>query len=82
MLQACDVIFARIVNTGHTTVDVTPLSLSPDGTIWALPWMDGRPAVRFEPGRARMTAVQLDAADQLRIPREEMAVIAVLADRH
>ena len=81
VLQACDVIFARIVNTGHTTVDVTPLSLSPDGTIWALPWMDGRPAVRFEPGRARMTAVQLDAADQLRIPREEMAVIAVLADR-
>ncbi|MFT4954608.1 MAG: hypothetical protein ACI8U3_000979 [Brevundimonas sp.] len=81
VLQPCDVIFARIVNTGQTTVDVTPLSLSPDGTIWALPWMDGRPAVRFEPGRARMTAVQLDAADQLRIPREEMAVIAVLADR-
>ena len=81
VLQPCDVIFARIVNTGHTTVDVTPLSLSPDGTIWALPWMDGRPAVRFEPGRARMTAVQQDAADHLRIPREEIAVIAVLADR-
>ena len=81
VLQPCDVIFARIVNTGQTTVDVTPLSLSPDGTIWALPWMDGRPAVRFEPGRARMTAVQLDAEDELRIPREEMAVIAVLADR-
>lgn len=81
VLQPCDVIFARIVNTGHTTVDVTPLSLSPDGTIWALPWMDGRPAVRFEPGRARMTAVQLDAEDRLRIPREEMVVIAVLADQ-
>ncbi|GAD59206.1 caspase family protein [Brevundimonas sp. BAL450] len=80
VLRPCDVIFARIVNTGQTSLDVTPLSLSPDGTIWALPWMDGRPAVRFEPGRARMTAVQLDPAQPVRIPREEMAVIAVLAD--
>ena len=28
-----------------------------------------------------MTAVQLDAEDRLRIPREEMVVIAVLADQ-
>lgn len=80
VLRPCDVIFARIVNTGQASLDVTPLSLSPDGTIWALPWMDGRPAVRFEPGRARMTAVQLDPAQPIRIPREEMAVIAMLAD--
>ena len=81
VLRPCDVIFVRIVNDGQTTLDVTPLGLSSDAAIWALPWMDGRPAVRFEPGRARMTAIQMDPADPARIPREEMAVIAVLADR-
>lgn len=81
VLRPCDVIFVRVVNAGQTTLDVTPLGLSSDAAIWALPWMDGRPAVRFEPGRARMTAIQMDPADPARIPREEMAVIAVLADR-
>ncbi len=80
-LKPCDVIFTRVVNTGDEFLDVTPLTFSADAAIWALPWMDGRPAVRFEPGRARMTAVQLDPADPARIPNEELVLIAVQADR-
>lgn len=80
-LKPCDVIFTRVENTGDLFLDVTPLALSSDAAIWALPWMDGRPAVRFEPGRARMTAVQLDPADPARVPNEELVMIAVEADR-
>ena len=80
-LRPCDVIFTRIENTGEAFLDVTPLALSADAAIWALPWMDGRPAVRFEPGRARMTAVQLNPANPARVPNEELVVIAVEADR-
>lgn len=80
-LRPCDVVFSRVVNRAEVSVDVTMLAFSPDAAIWALPWIGGRDAVRFEPGRARLTAYQVDPADARRVPREELVLIAVEADR-
>ena len=78
-LRPCDVIFTRVRNAGDASLDVTALAFSPDGAIWALPWADDRSAVRFEPGRARLAAYQLDAAGSGSL-REELVLIAVEAD--
>uniref|UniRef100_UPI0025F8DECC hypothetical protein n=1 Tax=Brevundimonas sp. TaxID=1871086 RepID=UPI0025F8DECC len=78
-LRPCDVIFARIRNGGAVSLDVTALAFAPDGTIWALPWADDRDAVRFEPGRARLAAYQLEPHGSGDL-REELVLIAVEAD--
>lgn len=78
-LRPCDVIFARVANAGETTLDVSALAFAPDGAIWALPWADDREAVRFEPGRARLAAYQLDATGSGG-RREELMLVAVRSD--
>ena len=78
-LRPCDVVFARVRNAGEQSLDVTALAFSPDGAIWALPWADDRSAVRFEPGRARLAAYQVEASGSGSL-REELVLIAVEAD--
>lgn len=78
-LRPCDVIFARVANAGERTLDITALAFAPDGAIWALPWADDREAVRFEPGRARLAAYQLDATGSGG-RREELMLVAVRSD--
>lgn len=78
-LRPCDVLWIQAANTGPGLLDVAAVALGPDGAVWPLPWAGDRAAVRFEPGRARVAAYQLDPAPSGDL-WEELALVAAPVD--